>query len=71
MKVLFANIPFVKYIDGEIYTGPNAGSRWPWLNRGASFHNYAPFPFWLGWAAKYVQSHGFDVEFLRWGSAPA
>jgi radical SAM superfamily enzyme YgiQ (UPF0313 family) len=63
MKVLFANLPFVKYIDGEIYTGPNAGSRWPWVNRGASFHNYAPFPFWLGWAAKYVQSHGFDVEF--------
>lgn len=62
MKVLFANIPFVKKQSGEIYTGPNAGSRWPWANRGNSFHNYAPFPFWLAWAAKYVESHGFEVD---------
>lgn len=63
MKILFANIPNVKYINGQIHTGPNAGSRWPWTNAGAHFHGYAPFPFWLGWAAKYVESHGFEVHF--------
>jgi len=63
MKVLFANIPYVKKENNEIYTGPNGGSRWPWTMAGNHFHNYAPFPFWLAWAAKYVQSHGFDVKF--------
>lgn len=62
MKILFANIPYVRIINGEIHTGPNAGSRWPWTNKGSHFHGYAPFPFWLGYAAKYVQSHGFEVE---------
>jgi len=62
MKILFANIPHIKNIDGEIQTGPNAGSRWPWTMKGNHFHNYAPFPFWLAWAAKYIQSHGFEVE---------
>jgi|LakMenEpi03Aug12_release.lakeMendotaPanAssembly.Ray.scaffolds.fasta_scaffold38639_7 radical SAM superfamily enzyme YgiQ (UPF0313 family) len=63
MKILFANIPNIKYIDGQIHTGPNAGSRWPWTNAGGHFHGYAPFPFWLGWAAKYVESHDFEVYF--------
>jgi len=63
MKILFANIPNVKIINGKIHTGPNAGSRWPWTNVGSSFHGYAPFPFWLAYAAKYVESHGFEVYF--------
>lgn len=62
MKVLFANVPFIKFSNGSLQTGPNAGSRWPWTAPGSSFHDYAPFPFWLSWAAKYVQSHGFDVD---------
>ncbi len=62
MKILFANIPYIKIHNGQIYTGPNAGSRWPWSAPGNSFHGYAPFPFWLAWAANYVKSHGFDVE---------
>ncbi len=63
MKVLFANIPFIRHVNGRIFTGPNAGSRWPWVNEGPSFHNYAPFPFTLAWAAKYAQSHGVEVVF--------
>ena len=63
MKILFANIPNVKVENNVIYTGPNAGSRWPWTMQGNHFHNYAPFPFWLAWAANYVKSHNFDVEF--------
>lgn len=62
MKILFANIPFIKHIDGQLYTGPNAGSRWPWTGRG-TLGAYAPFPFWLGYAARYVQSHGFETYF--------
>jgi radical SAM superfamily enzyme YgiQ (UPF0313 family) len=63
MKVLFANIPFIKHVNGQIHTGPNAGSRWPWTMPGGSFHGYAPFPFWLGWSMAYVKSHGFDCYF--------
>jgi anaerobic magnesium-protoporphyrin IX monomethyl ester cyclase len=62
MKILFANIPFIKFSDGGLQTGPNAGSRWPWTAPGGNFHGYAPFPFWLAYAAKYVQSHGFEVK---------
>jgi hypothetical protein len=46
MKALFINIPFTKYVGKQIYTGPNAGSRWPWTIPGLST-TYAPFPFWL------------------------
>ena len=62
MKILFANIPFIKFSDGGLQTGPNAGSRWPWTAPGGNFLGYAPFPFWLAYAAKYVQSHGFEVK---------
>ena len=60
MKIIFLNVPNIKFVDGAIYTGPNAGSRWPFTMPGKSF-GYAPFPFWMAWAAKYVESHGFDV----------
>ena len=62
MKVLFANIPFIRNVNGVLFTGPNAGSRWPWTGQGP-LGSYAPFPFWLGYAAKYVQSHGFETYF--------
>jgi anaerobic magnesium-protoporphyrin IX monomethyl ester cyclase len=63
MKVLFANIPFIKYQNNKIFTGPNAGSRWPFTIEGHHFHGYAPYPFWLGYAMSYVKSHGFDCYF--------
>lgn len=63
MKILFANIPFIKHQDNKIFTGPNAGSRWPWTLEGHHFHGYAPYPFWLGYAMSYVKSHGFDCHF--------
>lgn len=63
MKVLFANVPFVRWKGSEIYTGPNAGSRWPWTNPGAHFSGYAPFPFWLAWAMRYAAAHGVDTYF--------
>ena len=47
MRVLFVNVPFVKIDEGgQIHTGPNAGSRWPFTNAGYS--GYGCFPFIAG-----------------------
>jgi anaerobic magnesium-protoporphyrin IX monomethyl ester cyclase len=63
MNILFANIPFVKYdSQGNIYTGPNAGSRWPWTNLGLTDY-YACFPFFMGYAVNYLIKHGVDAKF--------
>lgn len=61
MKVLFANIPFVKFDDqGRISTGPNAGSRWPWTAPGFTM-GCVPFPFFMAYAAQYLVRHGIDA----------
>lgn len=62
MKVLFVNVPFIKYVAGQIYTGPNSGSRWPWTMAGSSFHGYAPYPFYLANGVAYLRSHGIEAE---------
>ncbi|MCL5125094.1 MAG: radical SAM protein [Deltaproteobacteria bacterium] len=62
MKVLFANVPFVKYdAQGRIRTGPNAGSRWPWTLPG--YTDYAPFPFFMAYAVSYLLHHGIEALF--------
>src|SRR5438105_11170627 len=61
MSVLFANIPFIKYVNGNIYTGPNAGSRWPWTTPGKT--DYACFPFFMAYAVAYLQQHGIPARF--------
>jgi len=62
MNIVFANIPFVKHDnEGNIYTGPNAGSRWPWTSAGLT--DYACFPFFMGYAVNYLIKHGFDAKF--------
>lgn len=61
MEALFVNIPFTRYDpEGNISTGPNAGSRWPWAAPGIT--TYAPFPFFMGYAVAYLQSHGVDAQ---------
>jgi len=62
MKVLFANVPFIKFVNGQIHTGPNAGSRWPWTMPGAGFHNYAPYPFYMANAVTWLQHHGLEAD---------
>src|SRR5262245_4214630 len=59
MKTLFLNIPFLKRDQGEIYTGPNAGSRWPFTGPGIT--TYAPFPFFMAYAVSYLREHGVDA----------
>ena len=61
MKVLFVNIPFIKYDEeGCIYTGPNAGSRWPWTQKGITA--YACFPFFMAYAVSYLRLHGIPAD---------
>jgi anaerobic magnesium-protoporphyrin IX monomethyl ester cyclase len=62
MSVLLANIPFIKYDEhGNIHTGPNAGSRWPWTTPGVT--DYACFPFFMGYATRYLKENGVDASF--------
>jgi len=62
MKTLFANLPFLRHDEnGNIFTGPNAGSRWPWVAPGIT--EYAPYPFFMGYAANYLRLNGIDSEF--------
>lgn len=62
MKVLFANIPFIKYDkNGHIYTGPNAGSRWPFTVPGKT--DYACFPFFMAYAVNYLIKQGVKANF--------
>ena len=62
MKVLFINVPFIKHVNGQIHTGPNAGSRWPWTMPGPSFHGYAPYPFYLANAVSWLRHHGVEAD---------
>ena len=60
MSILFLNIPFLKFDDkGGIYTGPNAGSRWPWTAPGKTV--YAPFPFFMAYAVSYLRENGVEA----------
>jgi radical SAM superfamily enzyme YgiQ (UPF0313 family) len=62
MRVLFVNVPFVKVDEsGQIHTGPNAGSRWPFTNAGYS--SYGCFPFFMAYAVSYLRGHGVDADF--------
>jgi radical SAM superfamily enzyme YgiQ (UPF0313 family) len=61
MNALFVNIPFIKHDDeGNIYTGPNAGSRWPWTQQGITA--YACFPFFMAYAVSYLRLNGIDAD---------
>lgn len=62
MKVLFVNVPFIKTVAGQIHTGPNAGSRWPWTMPGPSFHDYAPYPFYMANAVTWLRYHGIEAD---------
>lgn len=42
--------------------GVRAGSRWPFTMDGPM--EYAPFPFFMGYAAAYLKSNGYDVTII-------
>jgi anaerobic magnesium-protoporphyrin IX monomethyl ester cyclase len=60
VRVLFANIPFIETRNGQLWTGPNAGSCWPHTAPG--LYNYVPFPFFMANAASYLKLHGVECE---------
>ncbi len=62
MKALLINIPFIKHVNGQIHTGPNAGSRWPWTMAGPSFHDYAPYPFYLANTVSWLRHHKIEAD---------
>lgn len=57
MDVLFVNPPHVRWRHGNIQVGCRAGSRWPWTTVGG-YTSYVCFPFFLSYAASYLQQHG-------------
>jgi len=62
MKVLFVNCPNIHFKDGQIHTGPNGGSRWPWTMPGPSFHGYAPYNFYMANAVTWLRHHGIESD---------
>jgi radical SAM superfamily enzyme YgiQ (UPF0313 family) len=69
MKVLFCNPPWWEVENGVLMSGSRAGSRWPFTSMAFSapdrfFLSYAPYPFFMGYAAAYLKEHaGCDVSF--------
>ncbi len=56
-------VSFLNKLNGkEVRYGVRAGSRWPWtMDRP---HGGPPYPFFMGYAASYLQSNGYDVEII-------
>ncbi|TLE02297.1 B12-binding domain-containing radical SAM protein [Helicobacter japonicus] len=52
---------FPRFYNGTRY-GVRAGSRWPWSMERP--HGGPPYPFFLGYAASYLQSFGYEVNLL-------
>lgn len=49
-------------LGGSVRYGVRAGSRWPFTL--SSPMGYAPYPFFMGYAASYLQSHGIEVNII-------
>ncbi len=58
-KVLFVNLPFLETRNGQLWTGPNAGSCWPHTVPG--LYSYVPFPFWMANAVTYLRNAGHEA----------
>lgn len=52
---------FPSFYNGTRY-GVRAGSRWPWSMERP--HGGPPYPFFMGYAAAYLQSFGYEVNIL-------
>lgn len=69
MRVLFANLPWWQEEEGKpLRKGVRAGSRWPHTNEAPHkpdkwrLGSYAPFPFFMGYAASYLQKARPEFE---------
>ena len=75
MKVLFSNPPFWQKVTdtkSNIVTGIRAGSQWPTILRARfsmpdkwTFGDPCPYPFFMGYAASYIQKNSSAQVFFR------
>ncbi len=59
MKILFVNIPFLEYKNGQLWSGPTGGSCWSHTVQG--LYSYVPRCFFLAYATTYALLHGIDA----------
>ena len=59
----FNSLDYVFGLGNGVRYGVRAGSRWP-FTMDQPLSNYAPYPFFMGYAASNLREHGFDVNIL-------
>jgi radical SAM superfamily enzyme YgiQ (UPF0313 family) len=63
VRILFVNTPNTRVVNGQLWTGPSSGSRWPFSMHGEQpFHGYAPWPVDICWTIAYLRHHGFEAD---------
>ena len=60
---LFKRFNKILGLGKTVRYGVRAGSRWPFTME-IPISNYAPYPFFMGYAASYLKEHGFEVNIL-------
>ena len=59
---IFKSLDYLFGIGSGVRYGVRAGSRWPFTMDQPT--GYAPFPFFMGYAASNLKKHGFEVNIL-------
>ena len=59
----FKSLDYLFGIGSGVRYGVRAGSRWP-FTMDQPVSNYAPYPFFMGYAASNLREHGFEVNIL-------
>ena len=60
---LFKRFNKILGLGKTVRYGVRAGSRWPFTME-IPISNYAPYPFFMGYAASYLKEHGLEVNIL-------
>lgn len=62
-QMLFRRLNKITGLGNSVRYGVRAGSRWP-FTMDQPLSDYAPYPFFMGYAASNLRQHGFDVNIL-------
>jgi radical SAM superfamily enzyme YgiQ (UPF0313 family) len=60
---VFKGLEHITGLGNGVRYGVRAGSRWP-FTMDQPLSNYAPYPFFMGYAASYLMENGFEVNIL-------
>ena len=60
---LFKRLNKFTGLGNTVRYGGRAGARWP-FTMDVPMSNYAPYPFFMGYAASNLREHGFEVNIL-------